>query len=73
VSGFVALTVQRLWGLYNTFLLMPGGGDISGPLIGGDAHFGVLGILAVVTGLAIERTDLSGLRRGVAVTGFIVG
>lgn len=72
-SGYVALTLQMLWGLYNTYLLMPGGPDITQPLIGGHAHFGVLGILAVVTGLAIERTDLSGRLRTIAVWGFIVG
>ncbi len=42
-------------------------------MVGGHAHFGVLGILAVVTGLAIERTTLTGTARTVAVWGFIAG
>jgi len=72
-SGFLGLTIQMLWGIYNVYLLSPGGPDITGALVGGHAHFGVLGILAVVTGLAIERTSLTGTSRSVAVWGFIVG
>lgn len=72
-SGFVALTIQMIWGMYNVFLLTPGGPDINGALVGGHAHFGVLGILAVATGLAIERTNLTGTTRSVAVYGFVVG
>lgn len=72
-SGYVALTIQMLWGMYNVFLLAPGGPDITSALVGGHAHFGVLSILAVVTGLAIERTTLSGTARSVAVWGFVVG
>ena len=55
-----------LWGMYNVYLLSPGDPDISGALVGGHAHFGVLGILAVVTGIAIERTTLSGRAKSVA-------
>ena len=72
-SGYIALTLQMLWGIYNVYLLSPGGPDITQALIGGHAHFGVLGILAVVTGLAIERTELAGTLRNVAVWGFIAG
>jgi hypothetical protein len=74
VSGYVALTIQMLWGLYQVFLLSPAGpGAVPGAMVGGHAHFGVLGILAVVTGLAIGRTDLAGTSRSVAVYGFIIG
>ncbi|MFB6136598.1 MAG: hypothetical protein ABEJ04_07540, partial [Halobacteriaceae archaeon] len=55
------------------YLLSPGGPDITGAIVGGHAHFGVLGILAVVTGLAIERTTLSGTTKTVAEWFFIVG
>lgn len=72
-SGYIALTLQMIWGIYNTYLLAPGGPDITQALIGGHAHLGVLGILAVVTGFAIERTELAGTKRSVAVWGFIVG
>lgn len=73
-SGYVALTIQMLWGLYNVFLLSPSGpGAVPGAIVGAHAHFGVLGILAVVTGLAVEKTDLSGTTRSVAVYGFIIG
>lgn len=72
-SGYVALTLQMLWGLANTYMLMPGEPNITAALTGAHAHFGVLGILAVVTGLAIERTDLSGTPYRVAVWGFVVG
>ncbi|MFB6170149.1 MAG: hypothetical protein ABEJ06_03290 [Haloarculaceae archaeon] len=72
-SGYIALTLQMLWGIYNVYLLSPGGPDITNALVGAHAHFGVLGILAVVTGIAIERTNLTGTTRSVAVNGFIVG
>lgn len=72
-SGYIALTLQMLWGIYNVYLLSPGGPSISGALVGGHAHFGVLGILAVVTGLAIERTNLTGTRKAVAEWFFIIG
>lgn len=72
-SGYVALTVQMLWGLIQVYAISPMGPGLPASSIGAHAHFGVLGILAVVTGLAIERTDLSGRTRNVAVYGFIVG
>lgn len=73
ISGFVALTLQMLWGISNVYMISPMGSGLSAPVIGAHAHFGVLSILAVVTGLAIERTDLAGRRRSIAVWGFIAG
>lgn len=72
-SGFVALTLQMLWGISNVYMVSPMGPGLSGPVIGAHAHFGVLSILAVVTGFGIERTNLTGTQRTVAVWGFIVG
>ena len=36
-SGYVALTIQMLWGMYNVFLLTHGGPEITGALVGGHA------------------------------------
>jgi len=74
VSGYVALTIQMLWGVLQVYLLSPmGPGAVPGPSVGAHAHFGILSILAVVTGFAIERTNLTGTLRSVAVWGFIIG
>lgn len=74
ISGYVALTLQMLWGLSQVFMLSPQGpGAVPGAMSGAHAHFGVLSILAVVTGFAIERTTLAGTQRSVAVWGFIAG
>ena len=72
-SGFVALTLQMLWGISNVYMISPMGSGISAPIVGAHAHFGVLSILAVVTGFGIERTDLTGRQRSVAIWGFIAG
>jgi uncharacterized membrane-anchored protein YitT (DUF2179 family) len=74
VSGYVALTVQMLWGILQVFMLSPmGSGAVPGAAVGAHAHFGILSILAVVTGFAIERTALTGTLHSVAVWGFIIG
>ena len=72
-SGYVALTLQMIWGLINVFLISPMGSGLPGAAIGAHAHFGILSILAVVTGFAIERTALTGRLRSVAVWGFVIG
>lgn len=72
-SGYIALTIQMLWGMGQVYLITPGGPTLPGASVGAHAHFGVLSILAIVTGFAIERTALSGTARSVAVWGFIVG
>ncbi|MFB6107589.1 MAG: hypothetical protein ABEJ82_01960 [Haloplanus sp.] len=72
-SGYVALTIQMLWGLVQVYLISPMGSGLPQASIGAHAHFGILAILAVVTGFAIERTALTGTLRSVAVYGFVVG
>lgn len=72
-SGFVALTVQMVWGLAQVYLVMPGGAGLPGAAIGAHAHFGVLSILAVVTGYAVADVGLTGWTRSVAVWGFVAG
>lgn len=72
-SGYVALTLQMIWGLVNVFLISPIGSGLPGAAIGAYAHFGILSILAVVTGFAIERAALVGTLRSVAVWRFVVG
>ncbi|MFQ3319089.1 MAG: hypothetical protein ACI80F_001149 [Natronomonas sp.] len=72
-SGYVALTIQMLWGIGQVYLLSPMGSGLPQVSVGAHAHFGILSILAVVTGFAIERTALTGTLRSVAVWGFVVG
>lgn len=72
-SGYVALTVQMIWGLGQVFAISPAGPGLPPASVGAHAHFGVLSILAVVTGFAVERTALTGTLRAVAVWGFILG
>ncbi|MDG5778635.1 hypothetical protein VB773_00155 [Haloarculaceae archaeon H-GB2-1] len=72
-SGYVALTVQMIWGLVQVFAISPMGSGLPPASVGAHTHFGVLSILAVVTGFAIERTALTGTLRSVAVWGFIAG
>ncbi|GAB7014179.1 hypothetical protein [Halolamina salina] len=72
-SGYVALTIQMLWGIVQSYMISPMGPGLPAVSVGAHAHFGILSILAVVTGFAIERTALSGTQRQVAVWGFVVG
>lgn len=55
-SGYVALTIQLIWGLVQVFAISPAGPGLPAASVGGHAHFGILSILATVTGFAIERT-----------------
>ncbi|QKY20902.1 hypothetical protein B4589_011155 [Halolamina sp. CBA1230] len=72
-SGYVALTVQMIWGMIQSYMISPMGPGLPAVSVGAHAHFGILAILAVVSGFAIERTTLSGTRRQVAVWGLIAG
>lgn len=72
-SGYVALTIQMIWGLVQVFAISPAGPGLPAASVGGHAHFGILSILAVVTGFAIERTELTETLRSVAIWGFVVG
>jgi len=72
-SGYIALTIQMVWGLIQVFAISPAGPGLPAASVGGHAHFGILSILAVVTGFAIERTELTGTLRSTAVWGFVAG
>jgi len=72
-SGYIALTIQMAWGLIQVFAISPAGPGLPAASVGGHAHFGILSILAVVTGFAIERTELTGTLRSTAVWGFVIG
>jgi hypothetical protein len=62
-----------VWGLVQVFAISPAGPGLPAASVGGHAHFGILSILAVVTGFAIERTELTGTLRSTAVWGFVAG
>ncbi|WP_136590708.1 hypothetical protein [Salinigranum halophilum] len=71
-SGFLGLTAMMLVGMYQ-HSLAAGGSAVPGWLVGGHAHLGVLSILAIVMGFAVDAFALTGTLRA-AVTGlFVVG
>jgi hypothetical protein len=71
-SGFLGLATMMVVGLYQ-YMLLAGGGTVPGWLIGGHAHLGVLSILAVVMGFAVDAFTITGRLR-TAVTGlFLAG
>lgn len=72
-SGFVGLSVQMLWGMGNTYLITPGGPTLPAWVVGAHAHFGVLGILAVVLGFAVDRYDLPSTQQRVVTGGYVAG
>lgn len=72
-SGFLGLSIQMLWGMYNVYLITPGGPAITDWMIGAHAHFGVLGILAIVLGFAVDHYDVTGTRRAIVTYGYIAG
>lgn len=72
-SGFVGLTVQMIWGMSNVAFLIGGPPQFFNEWIGAHAHFGVLGILAVATGLAVTHYDVTGTRKQIVEYGFIIG
>ncbi|POG56658.1 hypothetical protein [Haloferax marisrubri] len=70
-SGFLGLATMMVVGLYQYTLLESGG--VPSWLVGGHAHLGVLSILAVVMGFAVDAFALTGRLRA-AVSGlFVVG
>lgn len=69
---FGGLTVQMLWGMGNIVALIAAGGS-PGAVVGAHAHFGVLSILAAVTGFAVDEFEVAGRQRSVAVYGFVLG
>ena len=71
-SGFLGLTAMMLVGLYQTSILA-GGNQVPGWMIGGHAHLGVLSILAIVVGFAVDAFGVAARLRQ-AVSGlFVVG
>ena len=62
-----------VWGVAQVFAISPAGPGLPPVAVGAHAHFGMLSILAVVTGFAIERTALTGTLRSIAVWGFVTG
>ncbi|WP_435360039.1 hypothetical protein [Haloarchaeobius sp. DFWS5] len=67
ISGFLGLATMMLVGLYMGMQLESGSGDALW-LVPGHAHLGVLSILAIVTGFAIDAFGVVGQIRQ-AVTG----
>ena len=66
-SGFLGLAVQMLWGMGNVVMIISSGGNPPPQsIVGAHAHFGVLGILAIVVGFAVAA--LAGLDLGVEET-----
>jgi hypothetical protein len=71
-SGFLGLAVMMSVGLHQVAMLSGGGGP-PGWMVGAHAHLGVLSIIAIVTGFAVEALGVVGTVR-TAVTGlFLVG
>lgn len=71
-SGFLGLTAMMLVGMYQNVLAASGAGAPAW-MVGGHAHLGVLSILAVVMGFAVDALGVAGRVR-TAVTGlFVVG
>ena len=71
-SGFLGLATMMCVGMYQNMLLASGAGA-PGWMVGGHAHLGVLSILAVVMGFAVDALGLAGRMRS-AVTGlYVVG
>lgn len=71
-SGFLGLAVMMCVGIYQNVLLASGQA-VPGWLIGGHAHLGVLSILAIVLGFAVDAYDLTA-RLQTTVTGlFLAG
>ncbi|WP_255151652.1 hypothetical protein [Halorarius halobius] len=71
-SGFLGLATMMVVGLYQNMLLA-GGTAVPSWMVGGHAHLGVLSILAIVMGFAVDALGVVGRVRQ-AVTGlYVVG
>lgn len=71
-SGFLGLAVMMGVGLHQFGLLSSGQGPPSW-MVGAHAHLGVLSILAIVTGFAVEAFALAGRFRAAVTTLFLTG
>jgi len=71
-SGFLGLTAMMVVGMYQNTLLASQGA-VPSWLVGGHAHLGVLSILAIVVGFAVDAFGVVGRMRS-AITGlYVVG
>jgi hypothetical protein len=71
-SGFLGLAVMMAVGMYQ-FVLTESAGGAPSWMIGGHAHLGVLSILAIVMGFAVDAFGVTGRTR-TAVSGlYLVG
>lgn len=71
-SGFLGLAVMMVVGIYQNMLLASGQA-VPSWMVGGHAHLGVLSILAIVLGFAVDAYDLTSRVR-ITVTGlFLAG
>ncbi len=58
-SGFLGLATMMTVGMYQNILLASGSA-VPSWLVGGHAHLGVLSILAIVLGFAVNALDVGG-------------
>ena len=71
-SGFFGLAVMMSVGLYQVSLLASGGAP-PGWMVGMHAHLGVLSILAIVTGFAVDAFAVVGRTRTLVTSFYVVG
>lgn len=71
-SGYLGLAVMMVVGLYQ-FVLLESAGSLPPGLMGGHAHLGVLSILAIVIGFAVEELGLASRLRSVVTGLYVVG
>lgn len=69
-SGFLGLAAMMVVGLYQ-FTLLESTGAAPSWMVGGHAHLGVLSILAIVMGFAVDAFALTGTLR-TAVSGMYI-
>jgi hypothetical protein len=62
-----------LWGLYNTYAISPIGPGLADQVVSAQSHFGVLGILAVVLGMAIQKYNISERREQIITYSYVTG
>lgn len=71
-SGFLGLMVMMSVGLHQSTIIASGQ-TVPPWMIGGHAHLGVLSILAIVLGFAIESLGVIGWVRSIVTGFFVVG
>lgn len=62
-----------LFGMQNAYLVMPGGPTLPSWMVGAHAHPGVLSILAVVVGFAVDHLELRGRERTLVQWFYVIG